>query len=356
MDFWSKHESVWDRLARETRPIVLYGMGDGADKILNVMTARGIRVSAVFASDEFVRGHSFRGFPVERLLDVTERLGDDIVIVIAFASQRPEVLEKMYALDAAYDVVAPDVPVAGEALFTPAFAEAHADEIRRAFSLLADEQSRRVFEDIIAYKITGKLSFLRNSETEKREAFETILRPGIRERFVDLGAYNGDTIRELLSYTGGCYEFITALEPDRKNLKKLKKYVEESLGDAVRIVHAGAWDCDEEQTFAVRAGRNSAIAAQGVQVPMRSVDNVLAGEPCSMLKLDVEGAERRALLGAQETIRRYLPRLNVAAYHRSEDIFELVLLVHDLSPSYSIYLRRHPYVPAWDINLYARAD
>ena len=51
MDFLSVEQSVWCRLQEETRPIALYGMGDGADKILAQFDRLGIRASAVFASD-----------------------------------------------------------------------------------------------------------------------------------------------------------------------------------------------------------------------------------------------------------------------------------------------------------------
>ena len=67
MDFLTLEQSVWPRLQEEKRPIVLYGMGDGADKILRQFERLGIQAAAVFASDEFVRGHSFRGFRVHRL-------------------------------------------------------------------------------------------------------------------------------------------------------------------------------------------------------------------------------------------------------------------------------------------------
>lgn len=63
------------------------------------------------------------------------------------------------------------------------------------------------------------------------------------------------------------------------------------------------------------------------------VDSVLAGAPCTMLKLDVEGAEQEALRGAAQTIARWQPRLNVACYHRNEDLFGLPLLVHTLNPA-----------------------
>ena len=41
MDFLTLEQSVWSRLKEETRPIVLYGMGDGADKILAASARAG---------------------------------------------------------------------------------------------------------------------------------------------------------------------------------------------------------------------------------------------------------------------------------------------------------------------------
>ena len=87
-------------------------------------------------------------------------------------------------------------------------------------------------------------------------------------------------------------------------------------------------------------------------MPVDSVDRVLGGARVSYLKLDVEGAEREALLGCARTIRRWRPKLCVSAYHRNEDLFALPLLIEQIAPGYRFYLRRFPYVPAWDVNLY----
>ena len=357
MEFLHETESVWTRLQRETRPIVLYGMGDGADKILRVFAEKQISASGVFASDEFVRGHRFAGFPVRTLSQIIEEFGQDIVIVLSFASQRPELLARFYELDTQFDLVAPDVPVAGEGLFDLEFVEQHAAELQEAYGYLADETARQVFSDIVNFKVSGKIAYLRHCETDKQEVFSSVLQPHTQEHFVDLGAYNGDTIRGLLSYAGGAYAAITALEPDRRNFRKLKKYAEEQLDAArIQLVQAGSWFEDTELTFAAKAGRNSALSAQGVRTQMRTVDSVLDGAPCTLLKLDVEGAEHQALLGAQETIRCYRPRLNVACYHRNEDLFDLPRQLKALCPAYQLYLRHHPYVPAWDVNLYAVAQ
>ena len=352
MDFSGLETSVWERLAAEKRPIVLYGMGDGADKILSRFDQLGIRAAAVFASDEFVRGHSFHGFRVQRFDEVHERFGDEMVIAVSFATQRPDVLERIYALDEWFDLVAPDVPVVPGPVFDQTFAKTYQEQMSRAYSLLADEISRAVFADTVRFKLSGRLCYLRRSETSKDEAFAEILRPGPEEHFVDLGAYTGDTIRELLHYTSGAFASVTALGPDKRSFRKLKAYAETLVG-RVRLMQAGAWDSDMELPFAAKAGRQSKVTQSGVQTQMRALDSVLGRAACTLLKLDVEGAERQALAGAEQTIVRCRPKLNIAAYHTSADFFSLPLYVHALCPDYRLYLRHHPYVPAWDTNLYA---
>ena len=53
MDFLTLEQSVWSRLKEETRPIVLYGMGDGADKILAQFDRLGIRASGAICFTAF---------------------------------------------------------------------------------------------------------------------------------------------------------------------------------------------------------------------------------------------------------------------------------------------------------------
>ena len=69
-------ENVWDRLRREGKPLVLYGMGDGAEKINAVLESKGMHITAVFASDDFVRGQSFLGHTVQRYREVCAQFTD----------------------------------------------------------------------------------------------------------------------------------------------------------------------------------------------------------------------------------------------------------------------------------------
>ena len=52
---------LWSYLRRTDKKILMYGMGNGADKILNICERYGIEICDFFASDGFVRGHQFHG-------------------------------------------------------------------------------------------------------------------------------------------------------------------------------------------------------------------------------------------------------------------------------------------------------
>lgn len=346
-DFLAERESVWDRLLSAKLPIVIYGMGDGADKIIHELHVRNLEVSDIFASDEFVRGHSFRGHRVMRYSEVYEKYRKFIVLV-AFGVHDTPTMERLYAMSRQVELYAPDVPVMGKGVFDILYYKKHEDEFCRTYQMLSDTQSRLVFENSINYKISGKIEYLKACETTPEEAYQHLICPSDHEIYVDLGAYDGDTIREFLGFTNGRAEKIIALEPDAKNFKKLIRCTQD-----VTCINAGAWCEDTVMHFAAKAGRNSAINKNGVETVMRSVDSVLGGTPATYLKFDVEGAEYDALLGARETIARYKPKLFVAAYHRNEDLFVLPELILKLNPDYKLYLRHYPYIPAWETNIIA---
>lgn len=352
LPFLTETETVWQRLARTEKPIVLYGMGLGAEKILFQLAQVGTQPAAVFASDEFIRGHRFHEWPVQRLADIKAQY-PDFFIVVAFAFWQPELLARVQALAKQYELVLPHLPVVGNEAVTPAWIQAHEPEIAAAWRLLADEQSRRVFAAVMNYKLSGRIEGLRAVTTPKAEAWQ-LLQVTRQEAYLDLGAYDGDTLRELIAQTGGLPKRMVALEPDAKNFRKLCAYLDTLPAGAVQAHQAGVYSADTTLLFANRAGRHSAVArdGQGVLTPMRSIDSLAAGERFTLIKLDVEGEEAQAIAGAQEQLRRFAPKLMVSAYHRNEDTFALLNQIHAIQPRYRFYLRQHPYLPAWDNNLY----
>ena len=337
--------NVWDKLKNSDKPIVLYGMGNGADKILRQFELRGIKCSGIFASDEFVRGHSFRGFKVKKYAEIEEEF-EDFIIVTAFASERKEVLERIFEMRKKHLVLAPDVPVAGIELFSRRFVEINDEKFEKAYSLLIDECSKVNFINIINFKISGDIKYLLPF-FEKEKIYSELLKLD-GETIVDLGAYNGDTVEEFVSADPN-YKKIFAFEPDEKNYKKLVKNTEQ-LRD-VYTYNLGAWECEDTAFFSLEASRNSAMSVKGKEVKLNSVDNVIK-EPITLLKMDIEGSEKSAIKGARNTIKSYRPKLYICAYHRSEDLFALPLEINKICSDYRFYFVHHPYIPAWESNFY----
>ena len=154
LDFMIEKISVWDALRTAQKPIVLYGMGNGADKILDWCADNKVQVQGVFASDEFVRGQQFRGFTVERYDAIKERLGEELLVVIAFASERPEVLARFRELASEQEVVAPHLPLfEEEEVVSSEWLVKHEQELKLVYARLADAASRKVFANTLNYKL-----------------------------------------------------------------------------------------------------------------------------------------------------------------------------------------------------------
>ena len=103
-------KNIWDTLKDSKKPIVLYGMGLGAEKIMAELEQRGLKADEVFASDEFVRGHSFKGYKVLKYSEVCEKY-DNFNVVLCFASHIDSVIENIERINSEHTVFAPDVPV-----------------------------------------------------------------------------------------------------------------------------------------------------------------------------------------------------------------------------------------------------
>ena len=348
IELLSEKENIWDFLAKSNKPIVIYGMGNGAEKIIARFKEYNTQVSDIFASDEFVRGHSFLGYKVKKYSEICEKY-DDFIVVLAFASRLDSVLDNIKKINSEHPVLAPDVPVCGGGLFTLEYVKENEEKFDFVYNHLADDESKKVYIDIINYKISGKVEYLFNTFADKTAVYRDILKLGNDEIIVDLGAYDGDTIREFTSYTNGKYKHIYALEPDAKSFKKLKKNTE-NMTD-IDIFNMGAWSKRDTLIFDTQASRGSKLSGKGVGVEVTDVDSLISSS-VTMIKMDIEGSELKALDGAKNTIAKYSPKLYVCAYHRNEDLFTLPIKILQLNENYKLYFRHSQYIPAWECNFY----
>ena len=347
-------KTVWEHLKETGKPIVIYGMGNGADRILDQCLALDIPVAGFFASDEFVRGQTFRSYKVERYSDIEEKY-QDFVIVIAFASERPELLTRFFNMAQKHETYAPHVAIFhGDPLVSFDWLREHESQLADVYANLADDLSRQVLADVVNYKVSGKMCYLERV-TNRRADLTELFTFTQQECYGDLGAYKGDTITEFLEFTKERYEHIYAVEPDKKNYVKLKEFVEQEQLSKLTLINSAVWSETGNRHFYQRGGRMSSLAEAGTEVvPVVALDDIKKTQPFTYLKFDVEGAEKEALLGAERILAEEGPKLLVAAYHHDDDLWELPALIHKLNPHYKLYLRRHPYVPCWEINIFGK--
>lgn len=339
-------KELWKYLKETEKPIVLYGMGNGADKIINVLESKGIPYRGVFASDGFVRNKEFHGHKISSYNDLKEKFGD-MIVLLCFGSQREEVIANVKRISKEQELFAPEVPVFGGGLFDEEYLKQNADDFKWVYERLADDWSRKTFENIIKYKLSGKLDFLFDCEVSEDEPYESFLKLSNNENFLDLGAYTGDTVKDFIDRTDD-YTKITAVEPDFKTFKKLIKNTEEYKN--IHCINKGISDSCKTGFFAMNSGRNSAVSDNGLETEFISVDSLK--DSFTLIKMDVEGEEIPAINGAIEIITKLKPKMQIAAYHRTDDLLSIPKAVFEKNNDYKLYIRHFKSVPAWDTNYY----
>ncbi|MCC5830821.1 MAG: FkbM family methyltransferase [Phycisphaeraceae bacterium] len=81
------------------------------------------------------------------------------------------------------------------------------------------------------------------------------------------------------------------------------------------------------------------IEADDSSIATVTVEQTAYGMSPNFIKMDIEGAERQAILGSRQTIVDHGPVMAVCLYHRSADLWELPLLLHELRSDYRFHLR-----------------
>lgn len=228
----------------------------------------------------------------------------------------------------------------------------NAERVDAIANLLYDEQSKKEYLGIIKFRQTlAKKDFPYLAANNKEQYFIKEIQFCKDEVFIDCGAYNGDTINEILKRIPN-FKQIIALEPDLNNFNKLtKKYNNNSK---IRCINAGAYDKDGTVIFDTTNGLQSGKIINSPEqerkkeeltnIKVKMIDN-LEIENVSFIKMDIEGAELNALKGAEKTILKYKPKLAISIYHSNEDMIEIAEYIHNLIPEYKLYVRHHMPLP-----------
>lgn len=179
---------------------------------------------------------------------------------------------------------------------------------------------------------SGFSALYSGNEHANQEAYARLVRPG--DTVIDGGANWGVHTLYLARLTGITGR-VHAFEPHPLVIEELRCNVSLNSLSQVTVHQCGLLDADSELPFVFGAAtKSSHIAAanetgQTVVVPCRTLDSMVVGmglESLRLIKLDVEGAESRALRGAKDTIARFRPHLIIELHTPEQDLAVAELL------------------------------
>lgn len=222
------------------------------------------------------------------------------------------------------------------------FPESYRDrqsEYELIFRLLADEESKRFFSDLIEFRLNYNLSAMdRYSKRMKEQYFEPFL--GLKdtgEVFCDIGGYDGDTTIEFVKRYPN-YGKVYFFEPEPKLMEKAKK----NLSEFQRIEYCQYAASNNQQTLHFKSnGSSSSVSDSGdIEVKADKIDNIIC-TPVSYIKMDIEGSESMAIDGARHTILKYHPKLAICVYHKGADFIDIPKQILEIRKDYNIYMRHY---------------
>jgi FkbM family methyltransferase len=337
--------------------IVVYGAGNLGRTVVAGLRANGIE--PVAWADRSGPRAAVDGLPVVSAEEAARRFGRDAVFVVAVWNPGPGggVASIAAALTAAgCRRVVPFVELFWKYPRTflpfylwdlPGRIHEQAAAVRAAFALFPGARSQAEFLRHLRLRLTADFGALVPPEAGAQYfpgGPGGLFAPREDEYFVDCGAYDGDTLGDLAEWTGGRFRGAVAIEADPANFAALKRAIatDPRLEGRVRPLWAAVGRRRSTVRFRAAGLGSSAISGSGdIQVDCLPLDDVLAAERPTYIKMDIEGAELDALAGASGSIGRHSPLLAVCAYHTQDHLWRVPLLIRDLAPGSRLLLRPH---------------
>lgn len=237
----------------------------------------------------------------------------------------------------------------------PNFFREHEKELANAIDLFADESSKELFASRIKAIISGNAAFMPVAPHE--EYFHPLVHPEEGDIMIDGGV--SDMVQsqtkflEALGLRGHIFGFEPIPHMARKAQKALHafpNYHLQTLGLADREGEAIFEDLRDSSHML-----DSTAAGKGISCELTSIDSFCHKHHLNKvdcIKLDVEGAELRALAGGEKVIRSMRPKLIICLYHKPQDMYEIPVYIKKIVPDYKLYLA-HSSCQFTDTILYA---
>ncbi len=351
---------------RSGNPVFLYGIGAGVIWYIKLFENLSIPIAGL--CDGFIEEEkeisfddeskkTYKAYPLERVYE-NYGLVDYVIAAPKHRRKIKETLEKgmysgIYIFDAA--------PIVLQGRMPEEYREYVKNNIGRfetVYKMLEDEASKRVMLNCMAGWITSDCNYYEKTASSS-QYFPDIVRKVIsgEEVFVDVGAFDGDSIEEFLNCVGGDkFKKVIAFEPEPISFNKGKdKYSDPRIS----FYQYGVGNKNDTMNIVYANGAEGTMlsAGKGEQKEDRKVEIIrlddFIQDKVTYVKMDIEGMELEALKGAERSIKRDTPKLAISIYHKMEDMIEIIDYINRINPKYKFYMRHYWDCSGTDVVLFA---
>lgn len=330
-------------------PVVIYGAGNTGKVLCEYLSHKGYSILA-FLDANAKQSFCIQNVPVHTLEAwCSQNSTDDVTVIVAIHNYKVEMLPVLTNLKARgfkrivampeFTNIFPEDQPARFWLAPYDTYRKNINKIEKFLSLLAEEKSRDWAERILKFRIAGDYEVLPVPIYKEHYSPKDIPAWKNPLRLIDCGAYTGDTIKFLSD--GYVLEAVAAFEPDLANYQHLAEFAKDI--NSINFP-CGVSSKTEVLRFNAGDGEGSHISSSGEQlIQCVTLDDAIPNFAPSLIKMDIEGAEIDALIGAKNIICKHLPGLAISLYHTPEHLWEIPLLIHSWNLGYEFYIRGHAY-------------
>jgi FkbM family methyltransferase len=320
------------------RNVALYGAGGIAFITSNILKDKACNVCYFIDDDKSKQGTYINKIKVISLKNISPNA--EFIILICLPNPM-NVYNRLIGLGYK-DVLYYPIMMGERDFYDATLLQKNYNKIDKVYNLLADDFSKEVFTNILKHRITMDFTCFNNVISQKQYFPLDIFTLGGNECFVDGGAYNGETIVDFINETNNNFKYIYCFEPDIQNYNKIKETINCIDWNRIKLFNSGLYSKFGEVGFNSHGNSASFISETGKdKVSLVKLDEVIVEHKPTYIKLDIEGAEEEAIYGMKDTITKYHPKLAISIYHKAADLWELPLLILNLSASYKIYIRHY---------------
>ena len=339
------------------KSLVLFGGGSLGQKVLARLRQDNIEPLAFTDNNPALWGTDIEGINVLSPFEAAEKYGERAAFIITIWSPQSGhrfKLTKQKLIELNCKQVVSFVPLFWKYSDTflpdmfmdmPHKIYEHTDAIRETFNLLADNESRMTYLTQLKWRIIANYDGLPERSKQTQYFPEDIFPLSTDEVFIDFGAFDGDTIKIFLSKTESFFARIVAIEPDPINFKRLSMFVQklpERIKGKISLLQKAVGSHEGKLRFTSSGTDGSKFSRNGnIEVDSVILNNILNNLAPTFIKMDIEGAEFDALLGARDVIVQSKPILAICVYHKQDHLWQIPKLIESFSDQYQLFLRPH---------------